>query len=154
MRLLTVTTAAACAIGAGGLQAQPEDASAERQAHDVYVLGGCLEVDPEVAEGFMLTDATARGPAPPEAGLDETGAPQTTYRLRPVSGITESGADADELSMHVGFLVEVTVRPPDTVPEADTPPGVAQPGASASIAEPEPPPFSVTAVDRQGGECG
>jgi hypothetical protein len=145
MRLSIVTVAAACVLRAGGLEAQPETAPGERRAHDVYVLSGCLEADPEATEEFVLTDATANGAAPPEG---DTGAPQTTYQLRPVSGITASGVEADELRRHVGFLVEVTVRPQDPAP---APAPDISPGA---VAEPVPQFFTVTAVTRQGGECG
>ena len=161
MRPSIVTAAAACVLCAGGLEAQPEAAPEERRAHDVYVLSGCLEAGPEATEEFVLTDATANGPAPPaaEAASGETGAPQTTYQLRPVSGITESGVEADELRIHVGFLVEVTVRPPDPAPAPapETSPGVS-PAENVAVpevvTEPVPEIFSVTAVTRQGGECG
>ena len=159
MRLSIVIAAAACVLRAGGLEAQPEAAPEGRRAHDVYVLSGCLEAGPEATEEFVLTDATANGPAPPsaEAASGETGAPQTTYQLRPVSGITESGVEADELRIHVGFLVELTVRPPDPAPAPETSPGVSPAENVAvpeAVTEPVPEIFSVTAVTRQGGECG
>lgn len=155
MRVSIVTFAVACALGAGGLEAQREAAPEERRAHNVYELRGCLEAGREAIGEFLLTDATASGPAPPAAET-ESGEPQTTFQLRAVSGVTESGADAEELQRHVGFIVEVTVRPPDPVPEPETSPGVISPEDEAIplVAEPVPQIFTVTAVTRQRGECG
>lgn len=168
MRLAMLTTAVACALGAGGLNAQQDAAPEERRAHDVYVLRGCLE-GPEGIEEFMLTGATADGPAPPatEAEPDEAepdepesgeaAAPQMmTYQLRPVSGIHESGVTAEELRMHVGSLVEVTVRPPDPAPGPAPSPGVTRARdatAPDAVTEPAPRIYSVSALRPQGGEC-
>lgn len=150
MRLTIVTTAVACTLAAGGAKAQQDAAPEERRAHEVYVLKGCLRAGAEATEEFVLTEANAIGPAPPAAEIEsgETGATQMTYQLRPVTGIFESGVDADELRAHVDSLVEVTVRPPDLEPA----PAPAPEGAAAPE-EPVPEVFSVTVVEPQGVAC-
>jgi hypothetical protein len=151
LRLSILTTAVACSLGAGGLEAQQDAAPEERRAHNVYVLKGCLEAAGREAIGeFVLTDAMASGPAPPAAEI-ESGEPQTTFQLRAVSGITESGANAEELTRHVGFLVEVTVRPPDPVPEPEVLTSANE--ALPVVTDHLPRIFTVTAVTRQGAEC-
>lgn len=159
MRLSIVTTAVACACGAGGLGAQQDAAPEDRLAHEVYLLQGCLEEGPATAEIFTLSDATANGPAPPTAQAEsgETGEPQATYQLRPVAGFLQSGVEADELRAHVGYRVEVTVRPPDPAPEPETAPVVTEtgdPAGSDIVPEPAPPVFTVAEIRRQGEQCG
>jgi hypothetical protein len=113
MRLaIAITTA--CAFGAGMIGAQQDAEPEERRAHNVYVLQGCLAAAaPDAIGQYVLTDASAEDGAPPGAQPGDRG--ETNYLLRAV-GITESGVDDDELRVHVGFPVEVTVRPPDLPP--------------------------------------
>jgi hypothetical protein len=154
---LAMMAAAAGALGAWGLEAQQTPAPEERRAHNVYVLEGCLKPGRDGTDQYVLTDAKAKGPAPPAARLEEGAAAEKEYLLRGVSGITESGASEDELQMHVGFLVEVAVRPPELAPEPDTSPGVVTEGNAGLpkiAAEPAPVVFTVSSVMRQGGKCG
>jgi hypothetical protein len=157
MRLVMMAAAAAGALGAVGLDAQQSAAPEERRAHNVYVLEGCLTAGRDGTNQYVLTNAKAKGTAPPAAGPEEGAAADTEYLLRGVSGITESGASDDELQMHVGFLVEVAARPPELAPEPKPSPGVVSEGNAALpkvAAEPAPVVFTVSSVTRQGGRCG
>jgi hypothetical protein len=125
-------------------------------AHNVFVLTGCLMSDAVTASTFKLTDATSIGQPPPGragvAGAVGTSGQKATYELRPVSGVSAQGKDAEALKAHVGHRVEVVVRPI----ESPAPAGPAAGLASAESAKPVEPPlerFTVTEIKRATGRC-
>ena len=137
-------------------QEQRTPAPKAEPAHNVYVLTGCLMSDAVAAPTFKLTDATSIGQPPPAragiAGAVGTSGQKATYELRPVSGVSAQGKDADALKAHVGHRVEVVVRPV----ESPAPAGPAAGLASAETAKPVEPAlerFTVTEIKRATGRC-
>ena len=80
-----------------------------------------------------------------------TAGQKPSYELRPVSGLSEQGVNAETLKAHSGQQVELVVRPVD--PPAPAPAtGLAESQAAKPIA-PAPRPFSVTEIKRVIGTC-
>ena len=137
-------------------QEQRAPAPKAEPAHNVFVLTGCLMADAAATPTFKLTDATSIGqPTPGRAGIAGavgTSGQKASYELRPMSGVSAQGKDADALKAHVGHRVEVVVRPIETA----TPPAPAAGLASAETAKPLEPAlerFTVTEIKRATGRC-
>ena len=147
----------ACAAGVAVAQ-QP--GSAAKPAHNTFVLAGCLEAPVTESPAFRLASAAPVGQAPPSSPTQPPGTQTGTtgtkpvYQLQPVSGVNQSGLDANALKLHVGHRVEVTVRPVETVAPAALPTATAPAQGTAAPVEPAPQRFSVIAVKRIGGTCG
>jgi hypothetical protein len=137
-------------------QDQRAPAPKAEPAHNVYVLTGCLMTDAVATPTFKLTDASSIGqPTPGRAGIAGavgTSGQKAVYELRPVSGVSAQGLDADALKAHLGQRVEVVVRPV----ESPAPPAPAAGLASAEAAKPKEPSverFTVTEIKRTVGRC-
>lgn len=137
-------------------QDQRAPAPKAEPAHNVFVLTGCLMSDAVATPTFKLTDASSIGqPTPGRAGIAGavgTSGQKATYELRPVSGVSAQGLDADALKAHLGNRVEVVVRPVET----PAPPAPAAGLASAETAKPKEPAlerFTVTEIKRAVGRC-
>lgn len=149
-----VVSAFSIAVPAAQDQRAPTPKS--EPAHNVYVLTGCLMSDAVATPTFKLTDATSIGqPTPGRAGIAGavgTSGQKATYELRPVSGVSAQGLDADALKAHLGQRVEVVVRPV----ESAAPPAPAAGLAAAETAKPKEPQierFTVTEIKRTIGRC-
>ena len=143
-------------VAAPVAQDQRAPAPKAEPAHNVYVLTGCLMSDAVATSTFKLTDASSIGqPTPGRAGIAGavgTSGQKATYELRPVSGVSAQGLDADALKAHLGNRVEVVVRPVETAPPAAPAAGL----ASAETAKPKEPAlerFTVTEIKRAVGRC-
>jgi hypothetical protein len=144
----------ACVSAAGAQQQQPAAPAAEKPAHNVFVLSGCLAAG-EAPSTFKLTDAISIGQAPP-AGAAEPGAVGTSgqkasYLLRPVSGVHAQGMKEDALKAHVGQRVEAVVRPIES--PAPAPATALVEAQAARPVEPKPEPFTVSEIKRVIGSC-
>ena len=153
--LLVSAVAVAGYAAAAFAQQQPAPSPKPEPAHNVFVLAGCLGAGAEATPTFKLTDASFIGqPAPgraTEAGAVGTSGQKASYELRPVSGLSAQGLDADALKAHSGQQVEVVVRPVE--PPAPAPAtGLAESQAAKPI-EPAPQAFSVTEIKRVIGTC-
>jgi len=80
-----------------------------------------------------------------------TSGQKNSYELRPVSGLSAQGLNADALKAHVGQHVEVVVRPIES-PAPGPAAGVADAQAAKPI-EPAPERFTVTEIRRVIGTC-
>ena len=157
MKSLILGSVAAAALCAAPIaQEQRAPAPKSEPAHNVYVLTGCLMSDAVATPTFKLTDATSIGqPTPGRAGIAgavATSGQKATYELRPVSGVSAQGLDADALKAHLGQRVEVVVRPV----ESAAPPAPAAGLAAAETAKPKEPQierFTVTEIKRTIGRC-
>jgi hypothetical protein len=154
--ILGSIVAVTCCIAVPFAQDQRAPAPTAAPAHNVYVLTGCLMTDAVATPTFKLTDATSIGQATPGragiAGAVGTSGQKATYELRPVSGVSAQGLDADALKAHLGNRVEVVVRPV----ESPAPPAPAAGLASAETAKPKEPVlerFTVTEIKRAVGRC-
>ena len=121
----------------------------------MFVLTGCLKAGAEATPTFKLTDASFIGqPAPgraAEAGAAGTSGQKASYELRPVSGLSAQGLDADALKAHSGQQVEMVVRPVESAAPAPAT-GLAENQAAKPIA-PAPERFTVTEIKRVIGAC-
>ena len=155
--LAGVFTLAAVSAPAAPAQ-QPAGAAKAEPAHNTFVLSGCLEPRAAPTAPFKLTRATTVGQAPPArtattAAPDNPGArASATFDLLPVAGLTDPGIDAEALGKHVGWRVEVTVRPvaKAAAPAAPSSSSVAE---TALPQEPEGERFTVSSIKRVGGSC-
>jgi hypothetical protein len=143
-------------------QQQPSPTPKAEPAHNVYVLTGCLAAGVDTAATFKLTDASSIGQAAPggkaEAGPVGTSGQATpgqkmSYELRPVSGVSAQGLDAEELKAHVGQRVEVVVRPIEAPAAAPSPATTTGPVESAKPIEPARERYTVTELKRVAGRC-
>jgi hypothetical protein len=80
-----------------------------------------------------------------------TSGQKTTYEVRPVTGVSAQGVDADKLKAHLGQRIEVVVRPVES-PAPPPAAGLAVAQAAKPI-EPAPERFSVTEIKRVIGKC-
>jgi hypothetical protein len=80
-----------------------------------------------------------------------TSGQKDAYELRPVSGLSEQGLNADALKAHVGQHVEMVVRPIESPAPAPAT-GLAENQAAKPIA-PAPERFTVTEIKRVIGTC-
>lgn len=144
-----------CVAAPSAQQQQPSPSPESAPAHNVFVVTGCLRAGPEVTPVFKLTDASSTGQPPPgraaEAGPVGTSGQKNSYELRPVSGLSAQGLNADALKAHVGQHVEVVVRPIES-PAPGPAAGVADAQAAKPI-EPAPERFTVTEIRRVIGTC-
>jgi hypothetical protein len=158
MRMTILATAAAGVLAVGAGEAQQTRTPTERPAHNVYVLEGCLTAGREGSDQYVLTDAKPKnGPAPPAAPPAEGAASGTEFLLRGVSEVAGGGVSDEELAQHVGYLVEVAVRPPERAPEPErTTSGVVTEGSTGLpkvAAEQAPVISTVSSITRRGGAC-
>jgi hypothetical protein len=152
--LLGSVVVAALSVSAAAAQQQPQAPAAEKPAHNVFVLSGCLKAG-DAPSTFKLTDASAIGQAPP-AGAAEPGAVGTSgqtasYLLRPVSGVNAQGMKEDALKAHVGQRVEAVVRPIES--PAPAPANGLVEAQAARPVEPKAEPFTVSEIKRVVGTC-
>ena len=155
MKKTVVGTAVALAwcIAAPFAQQQPAPTPQETPAHNVFVLTGCLKARTDATVSFKLTDASSIGQRTPgeAAGVVGTSGQKTSYVLRPVTGVSAQGVDADKLKAHLGQRIEVVVRPvesPAPPPAAGL--AVAQ---TAKPSEPVAEKFTVTEIKRVISSC-
>jgi hypothetical protein len=153
-------------------QQQPAPTPKATPAHNVFVLTGCLSAGTDPASTFKLTDASSIGPAAPGGKAEAravgtsgqgtsgqgtsgqgTSADKVSYELRPVSGLTAQGLDAEELKAHVGQRVEVVVRPIEAAAAAPSPATTSGPVEAAKPIEPAPERYTVTELKRVVGRC-
>jgi hypothetical protein len=148
----------ACSVTASFAQTQGTTTPARtpEPAHKVYKLTGCLMAGSLPGPTFKLTDAWTIGqPTPGQAGeagavgTSSTTAEKTTYELRPVSGVSAQGLDAEALKAHLGHRVEVVARPIESPPP--DPPSVS--AQTARPVQPSPERFTVTELKRVVGRC-
>jgi hypothetical protein len=141
-------------------QQQPAPTPQETPAHNVFVLSGCLEAGKDAPVTFKLTDASSIGRRTSSIGQRTSGeaasavgtsGQKTTYELRPVTGVSAQGVDADKLKAHLGQRIEVVVRPVES-PAPPPAAGLAVAQAAKPI-EPAPERFSVTEIKRVIGKC-
>ena len=152
-----VTIGIAACVAVPYAQEQRAPAPATAPAHNVFVMTGCLMAHAkEPTATFKLTDAVSVGQPPPgragEAGAVGTSGQKATYELRPVSGVSAQGMDAEALKAHVGHRVEVVVRPIESPAPAAPSAGLA-PAQTAKPHEPAPERFTVTEIKRAVGRC-
>jgi len=152
-----VTIGIAACVAVPYAQEQRAPAPATAPAHNVFVMTGCLMAHAkEPTATFKLTDAESVGQPPPgragEAGAVGTSGQKATYELRPVSGVSAQGMDAEALKAHVGHRVEVVVRPIESPAPAAPSAGLA-PAQTAKPHEPAPERFTVTEIKRAVGRC-
>ena len=153
--LLGSAIAIAWCIAAPAAQQQPTPTPTAEPAHNVSVMSGCLTAGSEATPTFKLTDAVSIDQPTPgraaETGAVATSGEKESYELRPVSGLSEQGLDADALKAHVGQRLEVVVRPIESpAPAPATGLAAAQ---AAKPKEPAPKRFSVTEIKRVIGTC-
>ena len=157
MKKTLLVSAAAVAGYAAGLFAQqaPAPRPTAEPAHNVFVLSGCLRAGAEATPTFKLTDASFIGqPAPgraADAGAVGTSGQKASYELRPVSGLSAQGLDANALKAHSGQQVEVVVRPVESL--APAPATDLAESQAAKPTAPAPERFSVTEIKRVIGTC-
>jgi hypothetical protein len=155
MKKTVIGTAVALAwcIAAPFAQQQPAPTPQETPAHNIFVLSGCLEAGTDATVTFKLTDATSIGQRTPAetAGAVGTSGRKTSYELRPVTGVSAQGVDADKLKAHLGQRIEVVVRPVET-PAAPPAAGLAVAQAAKPI-EPVVERFTATEIKRVIGKC-
>jgi hypothetical protein len=154
----------ACSMAVPFAQQQPAPSPKATPAHNVFVLTGCLAAGTDAAATFKLTDASSIGPTAP-GGKPEprpegtsgqavgTSGQKASYELRPVSGLTAQGLDADELKAHVGHRVEVVVRPIEAAAAAPSPATTTGPVESAKPIEPAAEKYTVTELKQVVGRC-
>ena len=124
-------------------------------AHKTYVLNGCLVMtgtSPTAA--FELTDATAVGQAPPaavEPRPTATSGEKLTFRLKPETSPDQGGVREEQLRMHAGQRVQVTVREPSAV--APPPARTAQQSAAAPRSQAAPQDYTVTEIKLVSEGC-
>ena len=158
MKNLILGSVLAVALCAAAPFAQDQRAPAPKSApaHNVFVLTGCLMSDAVATPTFKLTDASSIGQPPPgragEAGSVGTSGQKASYELRPVSGLSAQGRDADALKAHLGHRVEVVVRPVESPAPAVSAAGVTA-AETATPVEPAPERFNVTEIKRVVGRC-
>jgi hypothetical protein len=155
--ITAIAVTLAWCVAAPSAQQQREPAPQPEPAHNVFVLTGCLEAAAPPSATFKLTDASAIGrPVPataaqsPAAGAVGTSGEKPSFELRPVSGVTAQGLDADELKAHVGERVEVVVRPIES--PAAQPAGAAAAQGARPVETPAER-FHVTEIKRVIGSC-
>jgi hypothetical protein len=136
---------------AAPLAAQQAQPSPSEPAHKVFVLTGCLAVNPPPTNVFKLTGAVPVGQQVlPERGSANPGV-KDEYELLPTSGLTEQGIGREELQTHVGKKVEVTVRPIEVSPGPSPSASSATPTAKAE--EPAPQRYTVSKITSLAGSC-
>jgi hypothetical protein len=142
---LALVFASATAATIAAQQAQPPS----EPAHKIYVLSGCLGGSPSSTAPFKLTGAVAVGQAPVAGAASTTG--KDGYELLPVAGVTEQGVAREELQLHIGKKVEVTVRPVEVAAPAKSSSSPATP----STPKPEEPPqrYTVTKIKALAPSC-
>ena len=147
--------AIAWCVATPSAQQQPTPSPTVEPAHNVSVMSGCLRAGTEATPTFKLTDAVSIDQSSPgraaEAGAVATSGEKESYELRPVSGLSAQGLDADALKAHVGQRLEVVVRPIESPAPAPAT-GLAAAQAAKPI-EPAPKRFSVTEIKRVIGTC-
>ncbi len=103
---------------------------------------------------FELTDATPAGGAagaPAASKPVGTSGQKLVYRLQPETGVTSSGVREEQLRMHVGERVEVTVRAPAETASTATR-SVTQP-QGAPPEQPAPVSYPVTTIKQVSNTC-
>lgn len=146
-----VAIAWSVAVPYGKQQSAPRPTAAP--AHNVFVLTGCLMSESSAKDTFTLTDvlplAQSQAARAGEPGAVGTSGQNASYELRPVSGLSAQGVNADGLKAHVGHRVEVTVRPIELPAAAPTT------GATGIIrpVQAERERFTVTEIKRVVGRC-
>ena len=152
-----IAVVVACSVAEPFAQQQPAPTPKATPAHNVFVLTGCLTAGTDATATFKLTDASSIGPSAPggkpEPRAVGTSGQKASYELRPVSGLTAQGLDADELKAHVGQRVEVVVRPIEAAAASPSPATTTGPVESAKPIEPAPERFTVTELKEVVGRC-
>jgi hypothetical protein len=124
-------------------------------AHKTYVLTGCLLMSGTApASVFELTDAVAVGQAPAAAAEPKptaTSGEKLTFRLKPETAVGEAGVREDQLKMHAGQRVQVTVHEPDAV--APPPAQTGQQASAAPRVPATPQEYTVTEIKLVSGSC-
>jgi hypothetical protein len=150
--MASVLLASTAVIGAQS-PARPESAV----AHKTYVLTGCLVVTGAApASVFELRDAVAVGQAPPASTSAEpkptaTSGEKLAFRLKPESAVGEPGVREEQLKMHAGQRVQVTVHEPDAV--APPPARTGQQASAAPPAQSSPQDYTVTEIKTVSNSC-
>lgn len=126
-------------------------------AHKTYVLTGCLLMSGTApASAFELTDAVAVGQAPPAPAPAEpqptaTSGEKLSFRLKPEAAVGEPGVREEQLKMHAGQRVQVTVHEPDAV--APPPARIGQQASAAPRGPSVPQEYTVTEIKTVSDSC-
>lgn len=148
----SVMLASAAVIGAQS-PARPESVV----AHKTYVLTGCLLMSGTAPVSvFELTDAVAVGQAPPTPAPVEpkptaTSGEKLAFRLKPEAAVGEPGVREEQLKMHAGQRVQVTVHEPDAV--APPPARTGQQASAAPRVPAAPQEYTVTEIKSVSDTC-
>ena len=142
--------AAFCGLTITPSAAQQPQARPDQPAHKVFVLTGCLAVNPGASDTFKLTGALLVGQPPPERPAPSS-EPKDVYVLLPTTGVAEQGVAREELQTYGGKKIEVTVRPVEVAPGPSSSPASTPP--ADKVGEPAPARYTVTAIKSAAGSC-